>query len=333
MAGNSSQKQKLLHVADILNKKTDEQHPLTADEIVAELEKRGIFAERKSVYSDIQELRDFGLDILKTRSVKSGFYLVSRDWDPVEIRLLCDAVLSAEFITGNKSRELVDNLCGSLSENQGAEIKKQLFLENRKKEKNEEIYYNIDKIQRAISESRKIHCTYRRRKAQWGGKIATESKEFTVSPYALLWEDDRYYLIGNNEKYDNLMHLRLDRIKSAEITDSPSRSFEEVSEYKNTFDVADYARKISNAFGGKTETVELKCKNEMLEQMFDRFGDDTRIRALSDGCFTFKVSMAQSAGLTADIVSFGDSVEVLRPESLRKSVLEAAEKICRLYKK
>lgn len=135
MAGNSSQKQKLLHVADILNKKTDEQHPLTADEIVAELEKRGIFAERKSVYSDIQELRDFGLDILKTRSVKSGFYLVSRDWDPVEIRLLCDAVLSAEFITGNKSRELVDNLCGSLSENQGAEIKKQLFLENRKKEK------------------------------------------------------------------------------------------------------------------------------------------------------------------------------------------------------
>ena len=84
------------------------------------------------------------------------------------------------------------------------------------------------------------------------------------------------------------MHLRLDRIKSAEITDSPSRSFEEVSEYKNTFDVADYARKISNAFGGKTETVELKCKNEMLEQMFDRFGDDIRIRALSDGCFTFE---------------------------------------------
>lgn len=333
MAGSSFQKQKLLHVADILQKRTDEQHPMTADEIVSELENRGISAERKSVYSDIQELCDFGFDILKTRSGKSGFYLVSRDWEPVEIRLLCDAVLSAEFITGNKSRELVDNLCKMLSKSQGEEIKSQLFIENRKKEKNEEIYYNIDKIQRAIACCKKIHCTYRRRRAEDGGKIVTESKEFTVSPYALLWEDDRYYLIGNNEKYDNLMHLRLDRIKSAEILSEPARSFEEVSEYKNTFDVADYARKISNAFGGKTETVELKCKNEMLEQMFDRFGDDIRIRPLSDGSFTFKIRVAQSAGLTADIVGFGDSVEVLRPEELRKSVREAAKKICRIYDK
>ena len=331
MSDRSSSKQKLLHIADILMKKTDEQHPLTADEIVSMLEKRGISAERKSVCADIRELSDFGMDILKTRSGKSGFYLVSRDWEPVEIRLLCDAVLSAEFITGQKSRELVENLCRTLSESQGADIKGQLFIENRKKEKNEEIYYNIDKIQRAVASKRKIHCTYRRRRAGERGKVITESKEFTVSPYALLWEDDRYYLIGNNEKYDNLMHLRLDRIKSAEITDRPARSFEEVSEYKNTFDVADYARKISNAFGGQTETVELKCKNEMLEQMFDRFGDDIAIRPALDGYFTFKVRVAQSEGLIADIIAFGKSVEVVRPAELREAVKRRAEEIYNLY--
>lgn len=331
MAERSSPKQKLLCIADILMKKTDEYHPLMAEEIVAELQKRGISAERKSVCADIRELSDFGMDILKTRSTKSGFYLVSRDWDPVEIRLLCDAVLSAEFITGQKSRELVENLCRSLSESQGAEIKSQLFIENRKKEKNEEIYYNIDKIQRAIAAKKKIHCTYRRRKAGEKGKVITESKEFTVSPYALLWEDDRYYLIGNNEKYDNLMHLRLDRIKSAEITNRPARSFEEVSEYKNTFDVADYARKISNAFGGKTETVEIKCKNEMLEQMFDRFGDDIRIRPADEQWFSFKVRVAQSEGLVADIIAFGDAVEVLRPAELRESVKQTIERIYNIY--
>lgn len=331
MAGNPAQKQKLLMIAEILANQTDEEHPMTAEELVGELENRGIRCERKSVYGDIEVLRDFGLDILKTRSKKSGFYLVSREWQLAEVRLLTDAVLAAEFITPKKSRELTEKLKRMLSIHQAKEIDRQVFIENRKKEKNEEIYYNIDKLQTAIAQKRKIQCRYHRRLIKPDGTVGLDIKSFTISPYAMLWFDDRYYVIGNNEKYDNLMHLRLDRMKSVVITNQTVRPFEEVSEYRGNFDVADYARKIANAFGGQTETIELLCKNEFLEQAFDRFGDGIRIRSRPDGRFSFKTEAAVSEGLVADILKFGEALEVVRPLSLRKKVCEAVQKMNAIY--
>ena len=164
------------------------------------------------------------------------------------------------------------------------------------------------------------------------GQVSWENKTFTVSPYALLWYDDRYYVIGNNEKYDNLMHLRLDRMHKVTVTQKPCRSFEEISAYRGHFDVADYGKKLANAFGGTPMMIELLCDGDKLEVILDRFGEDISFRRRPDGRFCFRTEMAISDGLVGDIVRLGAGIEVLSPKILREKVTETLTNLLQIYK-
>ncbi|MBR3844632.1 MAG: WYL domain-containing protein, partial [Clostridia bacterium] len=189
-----------------------------------------------------------------------------------------------------------------------------------------------DVLHRAIAAKRKITFSYGRRVLDEAGKIVLSTKDFRVSPYGLLWYDDRYYLIGNNEKYDNLMHLRVDRMHKVEMTNEPYRSFEEVSHYRNFFDIADYAGKLSNAFSGEPVTMELCCKEELLESVLDRFGKDVPVRkGTKEGRFLVRVKAAMSDGLVHDILNYGDGVEVVSPGVLRQKVAGTVDKLYSIY--
>ena len=331
MAGNKQQKLKLLHLAEIFLTRTDEDHPLTADQLVAELKKSGIDSERKSIYSDIAYLIDFGMDIEKNSEKGRGYYLAERDYQLAEVRLLMDAVQAASFITPKKTRELINKIEGLTSVYQAQELSRQVYIDNRNKQNNEEIYYNIDYIHRAITNNKKIALKYRRRGFSPEGNIVWTVKNLTISPYAMLWSDDNYYVIGNNQKYDNLIHLRLDRIKNVVELNEPSRHFSEVSEYKTFFDVADYANRLFNVYGGETVTVEFLCRADKVEQILDRFGEDVKIRLRSDGRFSFRFQAALSEGLVADILKLGDAVEVLAPIKLRTMVKDRVESLAKIY--
>ncbi|MBR6549126.1 MAG: WYL domain-containing protein [Clostridia bacterium] len=331
MAGNVATKAKLLHLLEILHTHSDEDHPLDANALIAQLEKRGISAERKSIYRDIEVLRDYGFDILLTKSHPSGYFLAERKFELAEIRLLMDAVLSANFITRKKSLQLVEKLQQMCSQHQTDALKRQVYIDKRNKHKNEEIYYSIHVINQAIEQKKKITFSYGRRVLSNEGKVTMSYRTFTVSPYALLWYDDCYYVIGNNQKYDNLMHLRLDRMSKVTMTKQPSRSFEEVSVYRNHFDVADYAAKLSNAFGGQPMTIELLCRDDLLEAILDRFGDQISLRNNFDGRFRFRTEMAISDGLVRDIIGLGDGVEVVSPSVLREKVALQLKKLCQVY--
>ena len=139
MAGSFDTKVKLLHLLDILNTKTDEEHPLDAAALIAELEKRGVSAERKSVYRDLELLREFGFDVILTRGKSGGYFLAERKMQLAEIRLLMDAVLSAGFITRKKSQQLIEKLQTLCSEHQAKELNRQVYIDKRNKHKNEEI--------------------------------------------------------------------------------------------------------------------------------------------------------------------------------------------------
>ncbi len=331
MAGSFDTKTKLLHLLDILNTKTDEDHPLDAATLIDELEKRGIHAERKSIYRDLEVLRDFGFDILLTRGKSGGYFMADRKLQLAEIRLLMDAVLSAGFITHKKSQQLVEKLQTMCSEHQAKELSRQVYIDKRKKHKNEEIYYSIDLINQAITAKKKITFDYGRRVLGEKGQTTLSTRTFTVSPYALLWSEDCYYVIGNNEKYDNLMHLRVDRMQRVRITDMPCRSFEEVSPYRNSFDVADYAGKLGNAHSGKPMVMELLCNSELLEPILDRFGEDISIRKRTDGRFSFRTEMVVSDGLVQDILSLGANVEVLSPKLLREKITQTVAALAQIY--
>lgn len=332
MAGNPKQKIKLLCILEILKTYTDEAHPLGATEICDKLsELYDINSERKSIYDDIAVLEDFGIDIIMTRSPKFGYFIGSREFDLPEVSLLIDAVESANFITPKKTQQLLKKLGGLLSNWQAKDINKRVFIENRNKCDNEEIFYTIDSINNAMNAHKRIELTYIRRSLGDNNRICENVRELSVSPYALLWENDHYYLVGNIDKYDNLVHLRLDRMKKVTVTKEPIRHFSEVSEYKAFFDIADYSRKTFNMFGGELKTIELKCKISMLEQVVDRFGDKLYLRPNGDDTFTFTTKANISHGLISWLLQFGGDIEAISPIELRDDIKARINAIAEIY--
>lgn len=325
-------KLKLLYIKDYLEKNSDEDHPVSVEILTDMLEEKGITCERKSVYSDVKALKEYGVDIATVKKPFTGYAVLSRDFEVPEIRLLIDAVQAADFISPKKSRELIDKMGTLCSSFQSKALQKQVYIDHRVKCANEEIYYNIDVVSRAIQQKKKISFIYYKRKLKDGEKVITcDEREFTVSPYALIWSNDHYYLVSNNEKYDNLMHTRIDRMKKVNITGDKSRDFSEVSEYKNYFDVADYSSKSFNMYSGDTGRLVISCDNSILEEIVDRFGDEG-IRADKDeGRFVLSTRCALSEGLASWIMQFGNKISVSEPQSLREEIINKAREIIGTY--
>lgn len=328
----ANHKLKMLHILDLLRTQSDESNPVDIEQILLYLENHGIRCERKSVYNDISVLNEFGYDILYTKAPKNGYFLASRDFESAEIRLLCDAVQAANFISPKKSEQLMEKILKLLSCKQAKVIKAQVHVENRPKSTNEEIYYHIDKLNRAIQTGKKVTILYRRRIIADQNSVEYEEREHVVSPYAMIWSDDHYYLVGNNEKYDNLMVLRVDRIRYLIVSDTePVRPFSEVSPYKNYFDSADYAKTHFNMFSGTPERIELICKKELIEQVLDRFGETVEIRRAGEDKFLLRADAAVSEGLLAWIMQFGSKIQIKKPERLKKMLLDKTKEIRSVY--
>ncbi len=333
MSDKGYTKLKLLYILDYLMQNSDEEHPVTVEEISEMLFEKGIECERKSIYSDVQNLKSYGVDIITVRSPKRGYSVCTRDFELPELRLLIDAVQSADFITAKKTKELIKKIGTLCSKSQAKILEKQVYIEKRHKCVNEEIYYNIDVINRAIQSRKQIKFIYVKRKLdETGMNVVTEEKELQISPYALIWRNDHYYVVGNNPKYDNLMHTRIDRMKKVEIDDMTARSFSEVSPYKSYFDSADYSGKIFNMFSGDTQTLEISCHNSILEEMLDRFGTDSVIKAQPDSeRFTLISKCVESEGLVSWIMQFGNKIGVIAPVTLKEQVAQRAKEILQIY--
>lgn len=331
MAARSGQKIKIVCILDILRWYSDEENPVNSAFICEKLESMGVTAERKSVYQDISTLIDYGYDIIRATTPKKGFFLASREFELPEIYLLADAVKSADFITPKKTRELLSKLDGMLSLNQAKKLEKGIYMNFGNKCANEEIYYNIDSLSRAIQSGKKVSLIYSIRTLE-ERSIETVSKERVISPYALTWQEDHYYLIGNYEKYDNLIHLRIDRMRNVRVLEEKSRDFRQVSEYTEQFDVADYTNKLFSMYGGELCEVEFNCDKSILEQVADRFSEKIFIKNVTENRFGFSVKAALSDALVTWIINYDNKIEVKSPEVLRKMVKERAEKVLEIYK-
>lgn len=310
-----------IYIFDCLQKYSDECHHLTAEKIIEILSEKGIKLERKTIYKTIKILTEYGLDINNSRIPERGYYIDHRDFEVAEIRLLVDAVLTAPFITSKKTKELIDKLSSLLSTYQAEKIYTQMYYDKRIKFHNEEIYYVIDTINEAISSNKKISFTYNH-KILKGNKICLdEGKQFSVSPYALIWSNDRYYLAGSNDKFDDITNYRLDRIKKIQILDDNRRPVNEVSPFVDNFDTDSYIKKNINMFPGKSSTITLECNDSMLDVIIDRFGIDCKF-IHSDNKNSFKVTanVYVSKGLEDWLVQHAQDVFICSPVSLRNNV-------------
>ncbi len=333
MPKSLGQKLKIIAILEILKKYSDEENPLNANDIAKYLEQYNINSERKAIYSDLLSLEEYGYDIVKTTEPKTGWFLGEREFEIPEIRLLCDAVRSVKFISKKKTRELLKKLNGLMSDNQAKQAQNGIYFAATPKSENEGLYYNIDILNRAVLQKKQAVIEYFSRYFDEERNICRATKEMTINPYALCWHDDHYYLIGNHIKYDNLIHLRLDRILKAKITDIPARSFREVSDYTDFFDTADYVEKLFGMFGGVKAIVELCCNKKITEQVIDRFGEDIFITNVTENSFNIKINAALSDALVTWIMHYGEDLCVLSPPELREMVFKKAEKILENYKR
>lgn len=326
-------KLKTLMIYRLLNKYSDEDHPLSTTDLISMLEECEIKCERKSIYADIESLKEMGCDILTTNYPKRGFFMASRLFELPEVRLLIDAVTSAGFITPKKTQELVNKLETLVSENQAKNLCSQVYVDAQNKCDNEEIYYTIDALNDAIINKNKVKFEYKRRTIDKKNKKSYTTKIHTVSPYALIWKDDHYYLVCNNDKYDNLLNLRLDRIRKINILDEKIRDISEVSEYSGTFNISDYSSKMFNMFSGESTQVKLLCDLEIREEVMDRFGANVPLNAVDTSHFETTVNATYSEGFVSWVMQYGDKIKVLEPSTLADMVRNRAEKIYRIYQK
>ncbi len=322
---------RLLFLADIFNRQTDENHVYSALQLVSMLGEYGVTCERKVIYRDIDDLKEYGMDIVNIRTPIRGYYLRSRKFSAPEARLLIDAVQAAKFISEKNTKSLIYKIGGLVSEYQEEELREQIYIDGSFKTDKEDLYETIRILDKAIKGRRQVMLKYARRTIENKYLVRNEGKTFLVNPYAMLWSNDHYYLICNNNKYSNLMHLRLDRIVEIEELDTPVKHFSKVSQYSEKFDIADYSNKLFNMFSGEEANVTLSCSNTILDEILEKFGDDVPIKIDDNERFRIKAEVEMSEGLVSWILQYGADIKVLHPESLARAVKEKASKILEIY--
>lgn len=312
MAGQT-QKLKILYLMRILLEKTDEDHIMSAKDLSEELEKYDVKSERKSIYADIEALKDFGLDIIQVKGAKSGYYIASRDFELPELKLLVDAVQSSKFITSRKTDELIKKLEKLTSRSEAKQLQRQVFIYNRAKTGNETIYYNVDHLHNALSKNRKITFQY----AEWNtGKklqLRRNGELYKVSPWALTWEDENYYLVAFEEKSNALRHYRVDKMKNIQMTEEVRQG----KELFEKFDLALFAKKTFGMYGGTDVEVVLKCKNTLAGVILDRFGTDVMMIPVDEDHFKVKLLISVSPQFFGWITGIGKDMKILGPENVK----------------
>ncbi len=329
MAKQGNEKIKLLYIMRILFEHTDEAHGITVKEIAALLERNEIFPNRKSICNDIKVLQEYGFDIEKKREDRTVYYyLKSRSFSLAELKLLVDSVQASKFITTQKSRELINKIEGIASKHQGKELQRQVYVADRVKAENEKIYENVDKIHFAISRNSQITFQY----LQWNLKKELEPKHngqiYEVSPWALGWAEENYYLIAFDNMEKIIKHFRVDKMQNVEVRKINRFGRKEFEH----FDMAIYAKKMFGMYGGKEELVTLRCSNETIGIIIDRFGKDILVMKDGDKHFITKVKVSVSKQFFGWIVGLGDRIKITGPEWVVKEIGEEIEMLGQMYR-
>ena len=285
MSKSSNQKTKLLHLARMLLRQTDEDHPLTVPQIIERLARQDIKAERKSIYDDLEALRLFGLDIQSRKGKVPGWFVGEREFELPEVKLLMDAVQSSRFITQKKSDALIRKLEGLASSHQAGQLQRQVFVSGRIKVMNESIYYNVDKLHSAIAAQKAITFKYFDYDIQRRKGFRQEGKRYVVSPYGLIWNSENYYLVAFHHAYREMRHYRVDKMTEIVVT---SLDREGRDQYP-AFQLAEYGQKHFGMYGGQEVRVTLRGRKDKAQLVWDRFGQD--IILVPDGEEHFTVTL------------------------------------------
>lgn len=314
MSRGTNQKFKFTYLMKIMLEKTDDEHSLTMPQIMEELEKYDVTAERKSIYTDFQDMTEkFGVEIIKEQIGRETYYHVgAREFELAEVKLLIDAIQSSKFITQTKSRELITKIKSFVSEHQAKQLQRQVYINDRVKTMNESVYYNVDDIHTAINQNKKIRFKY----FKWDINTKLIPRHngdwFIVSPWALTWDDENYYMVAFDDLDSKIKHYRVDKMMHISIEEE-KRSGRDV--FRN-FDMAEYSKATFGMYQGQKAKVKIQFANYMCGVFIDRFGKDISFRPIDDEHSEFHVDVNVSPQFFGWIFSLGKDVKVTGPSEV-----------------
>ena len=312
MAKSENQKAKLLLLLDIFRLNSDEEHPLSIAALQKYLAANGVRAERKTLYDDMETLRMLGYDIVAVRAKGTGYYLGERRFALAELKLLVDAVQGSRFITKKKSDELINKLSSEISRYEAESLRRQVYIAGRVKTMNESIYYNVDFIHTAIRCDKKIRFRYFRWDAQKQKVLRHDGAFYEVSPFALTWSEENYYLIAYDGATSSVRHYRVDKMLNLTVTDD-EREGKDIFAH---FDLGIYAHSVFGMYGGELTDVTLRVADELAGVIIDRFGSDITFFKREDGKFDIHLRVAVSPNFLSWVIGFGNKMQVVSPTSV-----------------
>lgn len=323
-------KLRLLRVLSII-RESDEDHPITANQIVRQLALYGMQAERKAVLRDIAALQDYGYDILLLEDNKLGYYLASREFEDWELKVIMDAIAGAGFLTSENSEDLCKRIASLASKERQAVLRSATPVFSSVKNGDPTTKNAIDQLLTAIRKKKKVGFRYVSTGNDLEKHLRNDGAEYQISPYALIWRQDRYYLIGNYERYKTLSYYRLDRIRELRLLDEPIVPMEELLGPNADMQMKEYINRNLNNYGGKQTRIRLRVDADMTDLLVDTFGSDFRIETVLDKKMIVSVTVSDGWGLNAWLLQHGDCVEILEPEEIRDEFVHILGQISEKY--
>ena len=318
-----------LYLAKILYERTDEDHYLTTMQLAQILEEEyGIPAHRQTIKTDIELLQQFGMDIQEVKSTQNRYNLISRQFEIAELKLLIDAVQSSKFITHKKTATLIHKLESLASVHEAKQLNRQVFVMNRIKSMNESIYYNVDAIHNGIAQQRQIQFHYFEYNLKKEPVFRKQGAWYQVSPYALTWDDENYYMVAYDAAAEQIKHYRVDKMADITMTDQPQAGAEAFA----ALDMGVYAKKVFGMFSGQERPVKLRVANHLVGAMLDRFGKEISIVPDGDDHFTLLVNVIISPQFFGWVAGFGTGVVVAGPPEVRAEMKKTLDRLQDLYR-
>lgn len=324
MSRGLNQKFKFVYLMRIMLEKTDEEHSLTIGEILRELEKYGVTAERKSIYTDFQDMTErFGIKIVKKQVGRETYYHVGeRKFELAEIKLLIDAIQSSKFITERKSRELIKKIKEFVSDYQAGQLQRQVFVQGRIKTMNESIYRSVDEIHNAIAHNKKIRFKYFHWQPDKSQYILHNGDYFVVSPWALTWDDEYYYLVAFDDFSKTCKHYRVDKMIKPQMIGL----CREGADRFRDLDMAVYSKATFGMYGGEKKRVTIQFHNKMSGVFIDRFGKDITFLPVDEKHSELTVDVFVSPQFYGWIFGLGKDVRITSPTDVVEEIKEQARK-------
>ena len=325
MPKSDNQKLKIFYILDYLQRNSHEGKPVGAQELIRMLDRQhNISCDRKTVYSDISALQDYGVDIISSPGRNGGFYIATRNFELPELKLLIDAVQSSRYLTEKKSKELIEKLCNQCNEHDAKLMRRNVLVSGRVKSMNETIYYNVDTIQEAIANNLQISFRY----FDWDidGSRRYRDREYIASPYGLCQDNDNCYLLAHSQRH-GVTSFRVDRMSNIALTEEKRIPCPELTGNALT----EHANRLFQMYSGDAMDVKLRFHRDLTNVVMDRFGRNTMFIPDGSDHFVFTVRVAVSPMFLSWLMGFGSKAKILHPQSVIDQYIDLCKEALSQY--